>query len=139
MMFVPATPHSKLRKMVEEEVACSTLKIKVVERAGVKVKNLLQRNNPYKKKTCDDNGCFVCSTTRNGSCRKSGITYKISCKGDCDGDSYHGETHANGYTRGSQHISDYEHKREGSVMWKHCVKRHGGDEQGFDMEVVDYV
>ena len=139
VMFVPATPHSMLRKMVEEEVASSTLKIKVVERAGVKVKNLLQRNNPYKKMTCDDNGCFVCSTTRNGSCRKSGITYKISCKGDCDGDCYHGETHANGYTRGSQHVSDYEHKREGSVMWKHCVKRHGGEEQAFDMEVVDYV
>ena len=139
VMFVPATPHSMLRKMVEEEVASSTLKIKVVERTGVKVKNLLQRNNPYKKKTCDDNGCFVCSTTRNGSCRKSGITYKISCKGDCDGDCYHGETHANGYTRGSQHVSDYEHKREGSVMWKHCVKRHGGEEQVFDMEVVDYV
>ena len=65
--------------------------------------------------------------------------YEIMCKGDCDGDAYKGETHANGYTRGGEHTSDYHHKREKSVMWKHCVKKHEGREQQFEMKIVDYV
>ena len=24
-------------------------------------------------------------------------------------------------------------------MWKHCVKKHDGEEQQFDMKVIDYV
>ena len=52
---------------------------------------------------------------------------------------YHGETHTNGYTRGSQHLSDYQYRREGSVLWKHCVKKHNGVEQDFEMRIVDQV
>ena len=139
VMFVPATPNSKLTKLIEEEVRSSGIKIKIVERAGIKLKKLLQKNDPYKRKECGDNECFVCSTTNTGNCRKSGVTYDIMCKGDCGGDMYNGETHANGYTRGMQHKTDYQHKREGSVMWKHCVKKHEGREQHFEMKVVDYV
>ena len=139
VMFIPATPDSKLAKLIEEEVKSSGVKIKVVERAGIKVKKLLQKNDPFKGKKCEDSTCFVCSTTNSGNCRKSGITYGIMCKGDCDGDTYNGETHGNGYTRGSQHSSDYHHKREGSVMWKHCVKKHEGREQQFEMKIMDYV
>ena len=67
------------------------------------------------------------------------MTYQIVCKGDCGGDMYHGETHTNGYTRGSQHLSDYQYRREGSVLWKHCVKKHNGVEQDFEMRIVDQV
>ena len=41
--------------------------------------------------------------------------------------------------QGVQHKSDYQHKREGSIMWKHCTKKHGGEEQQFEMKIVDYV
>ena len=115
------------------------MKIKVVERPGKKVKQLLQKNNPYKGKECGDEKCFVCSTTKEGSCKKSGVTYAVVCKGDCGGDTYNGETHANGYTRGMEHVSDYRYKRAHSVMWRHCLKKHGGQEQEFEMKVVDYV
>ena len=81
-MFIPATPDSKLAKLIEEEVKSSGVKIKVVERAGIKVKKLLQKNDPFKGKKCEDSTCFVCSTTNSGNCRKSGITYGIMCKGD---------------------------------------------------------
>ena len=139
VMFVSATPNSALMKLIDEEVTSSGIKIKVVERAGIKLKKLLQKNDPNKRKECDEEACFICSTSNTGNCRKSGVTYDIVCQGDCGGDTYNGETHANGFTRGMQHKTDYQHKREGSVMWRHCVKKHEGQEQRFEMKVIDYV
>ena len=52
---------------------------------------------------------------------------------------YNGETHGNGYTRGGEHKSDYQYKRTHSVMWKHCQKKHDGQEQTFNMKIMDYV
>ena len=138
-VFIPATQGSELRHLIEEEVANTNLRIKVVEKAGIRVKRKIQKNDPFKGKTCDEDNCFICRTSGEGKCRKSGITYQIVCEGNCDEDTYHGETHGNGYTRGSEHESDYQHKRERSVMWKHCVRKHNGDEQNFLMRVVDQV
>ena len=39
----------------------------------------------------------------------------------------------------SQYMSDLQYKREGSVMWKQCIKKQGGEEQEFEMRVVDQV
>ena len=139
VMFVPATPGSQLRRMIEEEIEGSSLKIKVVEKAGIRVKKILQINNPFKDRTCNEDNCLVCSTTGEGRCRKTGVTYQVSCKGISCGGIYNGETHSNGYTRGLEHASDLRHKRERSVMWKHCVKKHNGEEQEFEMRVVDQV
>ena len=100
---------------------------------------MLQKNDPNKSGECGDEDCFVCSTSKEGSCKKSGITYAIECEGDCGGDVYNGETHSNGITRGGEHLNDYHHKRSHSVMWKHCQKKHNGVEQEFKMKVVDYV
>ena len=139
MMFIPATPGSELARRMKEEVNSSNLKIGVVERPGTKIKRLLQRNDTSKSGECEDANCFVCSTTKDGSCRKSGITYAITCKGDCEGDVYYGETHKNAFSRGGEHLTDYRLQREHSVMRKHCVKKHNGDDQEFEMKVVDYV
>ena len=75
---------------------------------------------------------------RRGDCRKSGVTYEIRCKGECDGDSYGGETHANGFTRGGEHQDQDRLKNPESTMWKHCVKEHHGQEQEFEMRIMDY-
>ena len=139
VIFVPSTPKSVLARRMKEEILSSNLKINVVERPGVKIKRLLQKNDPNKSGECSAVNCFVCSTTKEGSCRKSGITYVITCKGNCGGDVYNGETHKNGYSRGGEHLTDYQYKRGHSVMWKHCEKRHDGQEQEFDMKVMDYV
>ena len=139
VMFIPATPNSELAKQMEEEIRNSNLNIKVVERPGIKVKRLLQKNDPIKSGVCGDNGCFVCTTSNKGNCRKSGITYAITCEGECGGDVYSGETHGNGYTRGKEHQNDFHHKRDHSVMWKHCQKKHGSEEQTFNMKITDYV
>ena len=139
VIFVPATPNSELARRMKDVVSRSNLNINVVERAGTKIKRLLQKNDPNKSGECNADNCFVCSTTKEGSCRKSGVTYRITCKGNCGGDVYNGETHKNGYSRGGEHLSDYRFKRGHSIMWKHCEKKHGGDEQQFEMKVMDYV
>ena len=141
IMFVPATPRSELKKMVQEEVAESDYKIKVVEQPGTKVKRLLQRNDPFKGKICGDEKCFVCTTTGSGGCRKTGVTYLVRCKGDCGRFEYKGETHQNTYTRGNKHLGDFRNGVESSALWKHTVKKHNGDCDGveFEMEIIDFI
>ena len=122
---------------MQEVISASNINIKVIEKAGTKVKRMLQRNNPFKAGECNDERCFVCSTSKKGNCRKPGVTYDIRCEGDCDEDAYNGETFKNTFARGKEHLDDYEKKRSSSVMWKHCQKKHGGVEQQFNMRVVD--
>ena len=138
VLFVQATPQSKLKHLVQEEIAAQNVNIKVVERAGTQMKRLLQKNNPFGKAKCIDGTCFVCDTTGSGDCRKSGVTYEIKCKGDCNEHLYEGETHANGFTRGNEHLNHYHHQYAHSTLLKHCVKVHNGELQEFEMRVVDY-
>ena len=137
VLFVQATPNSALTKKVKDVIAYTDMKIQVIEKSGTKVKRILQKNDPFKKKKCDDEKCFVCSTTEKGNCRKPGITYKIRCKGDCGNYMYYGETHKNAYVRGREHRFDYEKKLPKSVMWKHCRSEHQGENQEFEMSVID--
>ena len=139
VMFVPATPDSELKRRIQDEIDVTNVKVKVIERMGTKIKRMLQKNNPFKRRQCNDDLCFVCSTTKRGRCRTTGVTYAVDCKGDCGENVYFGETHANGYTRGMEHLNDYRYKRADSVMWKHCVKKHDGEEQEFEMRIIDYV
>ena len=137
VLFVQATPNSSLMKRIRNEIETSNIKIKVIERSGTKVKKYLQKNDPFKQKTCNDKQCFVCETSKKGNCQKSSITYEIKCKGDCGGHVYFGETHKNAYVRGKEHIFDYRKKLAKSVMWKHCKSKHQGTLQEFEMRVVD--
>ena len=139
VMFIPATPGSELTRRIQEEVAVSELKIKVVEKPGIKIKRMLQRNNTVKSMVCADTKCFIFSSSKQGNCRKTGVTYSITCRGNCGGDQYYGETNCNGYTRGIEHLNDYNYRRANSVMWKHCQKEHNGEEQQFEMKIIDYV
>ena len=148
VMFIPATPNSELRKKLQEEVDQKGFKIKVVEKSGTRLVRLLQRNDPFKKKSCRDaQRCMVCkgeNGEEGGDCRESGVTYKIKCLGEKEGnreehcgESYRGETDRNGYTRGCEHEADLNNGRESSALWKHCVERHGSVRQRFEMVMVD--
>ena len=119
-------------------MASQNVSIRVIERVGTKVKRLLQKNNPFGKAKCATGSCFVCDTTDSGDCRKPGVTYEIKCKGECDEYRYEGETHANAYTRGAEHLDDFRLQRAGSTLLKHCTKAHNGVAQEFEMRVVDY-
>ena len=50
---------------------------------------------------------------------------------------YEGQTGKNGYSRGNEHLFDYERKNKNSVLWKHCQLKHENVEQNFSMDIID--
>ena len=134
VLFVPATPNSKLKKEMQTHILNSNIRIKVVEESGTKMIRMLQKNDPFKDTDCKRNDCFVCTTSKSGNCKSSGITYKIECEGGCPF-IYHGQTSSNAYTRGLKHLEDYE-KRRDKCMWKHCENEHNGERRNFKMTIT---
>ena len=136
VMFVPPTPESKLRKLIESEVRKSKFRIKIVERSGEMIIRSLQKNDPFKESICSKKEkCMVCSNSDGGNCRKTGINYEINCLGNCQY-TYNGQSGHNGFTRGLKHHDDYIHKREKSSLWKHVIAEHEGEMQSFKMNVT---
>ena len=137
VLFIPATPNSRLRNMMQQYINNTGIKIKVIEKSGIKIIRLLQKNDPFKLKGCGKQDCLVCVSGKGGNCRNNGVSYKISCKDINCKYEYIGQTGLNGYTRGLKHNEDYRAKREKSTMWKHVKQAHNNVEQSFEMETVD--
>ena len=83
VMFIPYTPYSALKKelaKVEDMVNGSRLtgKIRFVERAGPRIRDLICSKTPWKQEWCQREGCAPCKQ-KPGSCRKLNITYQITC------------------------------------------------------------
>lgn len=137
VLFVPATPNSQLKNNMQKYINNTDIKIKVVEKSGIKLIRLLQKNDPFKSKKCEKPDCLVCAFGEGGSCRSTSVSYKISCKNnDCEYE-YTGQTGLNGYTRGLKHKEEYRAKRSKSTMWKHVTQVHNGIDQSFEMEIID--
>ena len=137
VLFVPCTPGGYLQKMYQREIARSGIRIKVIERAGITLKNKLQRSNPFRPELCGRAQCLVCTTGGEGNCNAESITYDLLCKrADCNRKNvYRGESSYNAFTRGKEHISDLRAKNQKSVLWRHCREIHGGEVQEFKMNV----
>ena len=135
VIFVPVTPDSRLKRMLEADVRKTDVKIKVVEKSEVNIKRVLQRSNPFKTDVCGKSDCFVCETSQSGRCEAQGVTYRIECQG-C-GNKYIGETSRSAYTRGKEHLKDLDSATERSVLKNHCNERHGGLLQDFKMDVTE--
>ena len=130
IIFVPATPKSKLQKEYSKIIKKHKMKIKVVEKAGIQVKSLIQKSEPFKQNKCNDKDCFPCTSSKNNkhtNCRKDGIIYHITCN-KCQAQ-YIGESARNGNTRGKEHLNDYETNRDSSIMQRHIQTHHRHDEQ----------
>jgi len=134
VMFVPATPSSTLRKEMQTYITDTGIKIKVIEKSGIKIVRMLQKNDPFRNRKCEKDDCFVCKGENGGNCRSSGIIYEINCEGECPVE-YYGQTSANGYTRGLKHQEDLIKRRE-RPLWKHCVNKHNSAKREFSMKVV---
>ena len=138
VLFVPATPTGKLKRMYEGEIRKSGMRIKVIERTGRTLKSQLQTSNPFKPDECGRRNCFVCTTSGKGNCETESVTYKIECEGqDCAKGKYKGETAGNGYTRGEQHLATLSSRNtDNSPLWRHCLAEHGGEMQTFRMSIT---
>ena len=106
VLFVPTTPDGKLKKMYEEVIRRSGMRLRVIERTGRTLKSQLQTTNPFKDPNCGRADCFVCSTLGQGNCKTESITYKIeyASPNNCEKGKYKGESSYNGYTRGGEHL-----------------------------------
>ena len=137
VLFVSATPQSELKRLYEDEIRKRKMKIKVVERSGIKIKDTLQKKSTLNDKQCKDD-CFICTTTQKGNCMSSGVTYMINCNSDHDDKiyQYDGRTMKNGYARGKEHIMKLNKKHNDSVLWKHCQEEHNGNVQEFSMSIT---
>ena len=88
VMMVPATPMGELKQMIQEKATNANLKVKVVEKAGLKLSAYLKKyEKSSNNKRCKEKDCMICTTTTKtnskSKCRTPNILYKITCK-ECE-------------------------------------------------------
>ena len=89
VLFVPYTHGSvlakRLREAEESMLETTGYKLKIVERGGSKLEDLLHRSDPSQGQDCERQGCLLCSTKlktgKNTSqcCSKRNLVYKTYC------------------------------------------------------------
>ena len=88
VMFIEYTEGSELARRIRDKLEkiekVGRLKVKIVERAGDKIVDLLHRSNPWNDADCKRKDCLICESTgeneRKGKCKKRGVVYETYCK-----------------------------------------------------------
>ena len=150
VIFVTATPASELARSITRRLREAKVPVRVAEKSGPKISQLLVKTDPFHQDVCDRANCLVC-TTRDPSakgrsnCHKEGVTYSLECQQEGCGGIYIGESATTAFVRGSEHSYQYGlHKRglEGgrkSVCGRHVVEKHQGDHSvSFSMSVLSH-
>ena len=165
-MFVPYTPGGELaRRLKEVETQLGKLtgaRIKIVEKVGTKLVDMLHQADPWQGMDCQREKCLICSTKlkterdRRKDCTKRNVVYETWCLncerteeekiGDGEDDDkiirerrenikkykYIGETARSAYERGLEHLRDFGEMKLDSHMLKHYMEEHEGE----DMENI---
>ena len=88
-MFVPHTTGSGLAKALRrneeylQEITGN--RVKIVEKSGTKIEDILTKTDPWKGLDCGRTNCFLCATKHltgkglNKDCTKRNILYEIKC------------------------------------------------------------
>ena len=162
VMFVPFTPGSELAKLLRENeeklVKITDSKIKIVERTGIKIQELLTKSNPWKGNDCERENCLLCYTKlrteklRTQECHQRNIVYEKRCL-NCEEQEHHridqleitehekrelkkkimiykyiGETSRSSFERGWEHLNDLARLSTSSHMLKHILTEHSDSE-----------
>ena len=166
VIFVPHTRKSglatELREQEQKLQEVTGERIKIVEKAGRKLENILAGRDPWKGKDCGRENCFLCNTKiltgkdLNRDCTKRNILYEIRCL-SCekqerekltDGDKekekdllknmeipkYIGESSRSAYERGYEHLDKLATLSSQSHMLKHQLDKH----EHLDMKSVQW-
>ena len=158
VMFVPFTRNSELAKRLrnnEENLFNLTrTRVKVVERAGIKIQDLLTTSNPWKGADCGRQYCLICLTklltekNLRQECTRRNLVYETKCL-TCEQEEiskleneledksqikealknikkhiYIGETNRSAYERGWEHCNDLAKLSNSSHMLRHLVSEH---------------
>ena len=145
VLFIPPTPNSELAKkfkeIVEKQKAEGGIKIKVVEKAGVKLGSLLP--GLREKEDCGRENCFVHTTGGKGMCNRENIVYKgqcLTCSDRGKESVYIGETSRSGFVRGKQHMDAIGNhtKSQSNAFARHISEYHNSQETKFKLDIVKY-
>ena len=152
VLFVTPTPGGvlakALRKREEELNRNNPERIKIEEKGGLKIKDILTSKNPFEKSKCAQKSCPLCTesqvvVTHPGKvkipCNTHNIGYRWSCI-TCQERNiikvYEGETGRSARTRGAEHLKEFEKKKEKSVLFKHKQTDHKNEKVKFKMEIT---
>ena len=164
VMFVPHTHNSALAKNlreIENNLGGMTgSKIKIVEKSGVKLEDILTSSNPWKGQLCNRLDCLLCTTklktdkNNKQDCSKRNLVYETHCatcetrerkriEAEIEGKAerekrikeikqfkYIGETSRSVYERSREHVSDMEQLKPSSHLLKHIVDKHEKENPG---------
>ena len=89
VMFIPYTKHSelasRLRDNEQKMEQLTGYRIKIVERGGKKLVDILHKANPWAGQDCGREGCLLCKTkreeglTNSQDCKKRNCVYETIC------------------------------------------------------------
>ena len=117
-------------------------RIKIIEKGGLKVENILTKKDPFKKDKCLENLCPLCKEESKkidviGNSNNVGYRWTCStCQSRDKVKVYEGETSHSARLRGIEHLKSYYSKRNDSVLYKHKMLEHKNEEVKFKMEIT---
>ena len=151
VLFVPPTPRGELAKLMQSREAAinsgSSIRIKVVESGGPKLKSILVNHNPYPKKDCRMLLCPFCKSTpvsqpkddKKIACNTPGVGYQIDCKG-CQEigvqSVYIGESGRPAVNRGVEHVKAIQGGKENHPIVKHLKQSHKNKKVTFEFAIT---
>ena len=151
VLFVTPTPGGTLAKQLrqrEEELnRHSNERVKIVEKGGLKIKDILGTKKPLTNSKCTQKDCPLCTTsahivsgqTNKIPCNTHNIGYRWQCW-TCEERNltrvYEGETGRSARVRGLEHVKDFEKKKKNSALFKHAKLEHRNEKVQFKMEIT---
>ena len=138
VMFVQATPGETLKKRIQAVCDQSELKVKVIEKGGRSMKQILQRSDVAMGGGCGRTDCVVCKSDDRGLCSKEGVGYMVWCP-TCEEDGQparmHGETGRCARVRIAEHFDAMDQGRSSNLR-EHCDDVHDGERVEFACKVT---
>ena len=131
VMFVEATPNSELAKRIREVMKKEGLHIMIVEKAGITIKGLLQRSNPFGTSHCEREECSICEHGSSVDCRLRGCVYEYLCE-QCNR-KYRGQTGRSIYERNKEHMEAWNRGDDEEPLQRHSNIYHEGER--FDVKL----
>ena len=132
----------ELKKREEELNKCNDERIKIVEKGGIKVGNMLIKKDPFKKEKCKISLCPLCQNNTNKidlMCNTNNVGYRCTCNTCASRDKlkvYEGETSRSARLRGKEHLNALKGRRNDSFLYKHKITEHNDEEMDVQMEIT---
>ena len=132
-----------MRKREADLNKYSEERIKIVEKGGLKVKDILGSKNSFKKSKCSQKTCPLCTESQfvkvnpdknQHPCNTNNIGYRWRCLKCQENETvkvYEGESGRSARIRGGEHLRDLEKEKPNSVLYKHVKNVHHNEEVKF--------